>query len=257
MNLCKKAYSDSESSDHIPDEYKTNKELLNCFVQGFFEKSGSITLGTILNHNVESKIVSSNIKVVNDIKNMYRSIAEPSYFDYKSGFLCYTNNNTVNFLHEIYSKSDARFRNKSMYNKYIEILKYDHPKHHIPFCRFIKLRNDAVSPSKIKASDLGYNLTILEKIKDIDTKTGIYDTFIKVEPCFGFYTKIVCTKELIERGFRLEKYVDNSNNSLKVVLTKIDDTFPDLKLPISNCCVLILEKGIYYEMEEVFDFILL
>ena len=162
--------------------------------------------------------------------------------------------NAKDFLYNIYFKSDARYRDKNMYKKYIEIMTFENKQ--IPFCKFIKERDDAVIPNKNRASDVGYDLTIIKKIKDISIKTIMYDTFIKVQPCFGYYTKIVPMNSLCESGYIFTNSIciidPNYKETLKIVLTKIDETLPDLELPF-KCCKLIMEKVIHYEMEEVLD----
>lgn len=246
------AYLDSNKLNCIPDEYKNNKSLLNCFVQGFFEHSGSIKFGNILNPQIECEIKSLNINIISDIYNSYD--IKPSHIDLKLGVISYLDMNAKDFLHNIYFNSDARYRDKNMYKKYIEIMTCENKQ--IPFCKFAKETDDAFIPTKNRASDVGYDLTIIKKIKDISYKTAIYDTFIKIQPCFGYYTKIVPNNLLSESGYILTNsivVIDPSyTSSLKIVLTKIDETLPDIKLPF-NCCQLIMEKAIHYEMEEVLE----
>ena len=245
------AYTDSNNFDFIPEEYKKDKRLLNCFVQGFFEHAGNIHFGNILNPHIECSINSSNINVIRDIYNLYD--IKPSFIDLNLGVISYLDVNAMEFLYEIYSKSDARYRNSGMYKKYIEVMKFENKQ--IPFCKFLKVRHDAQPPVNQRSSHIGYDLTIIEKIKNLSKKTAIYDTFIKIQTCFGYYTKIIVTgNSLSENGYILNtSIIDPSyNESLKIVLTKIDDTLPDIKLPF-KCCRLIMEKAIRYEMEEVLE----
>lgn len=245
-----KAYSESDKLNFIPDEYKKDKRLLNFFVRGFFEHAGNINFGNILNPKIECVIQSSNTNVVNEIYNLYD--IKPSHVDLKSGVLCYEDLNAKDFLYKIYSEPDARCINNKMYNKYIKIMtSYENSK--IPFCRFVKENESAVVPTKNRASNIGYDLTIIKKIKSISFKTAIYDTFIKVQPCFGYYMKVVPNISLSKTGYILSnsiEFVDpNYSETLKIVLTKIDNTLPEIKLPFT-CCQLIMEKAIHYEMEE-------
>lgn len=248
----KSAYLDSNKLNSIPDEYKKNKHLLNCFVQGFFEHAGSIKFGNILNPQIECEIKSSNINIISDIYESYD--IKPSRIDLKLGVISYLDMNAKDFLYNIYFKSDARYRDKNMYKKYIEIMTFENKQ--IPFCKFLKETLDAVTPTKNRASDVGYDLTIIKKNKDVSCKTSIYDTFIKVQPCFGYYTKIVPSNSLSESGYMFTNsivIIDPSyTSSLKIVLTKIDESLPDLKLPF-KCCQIIMEKSIHYEMEEVLE----
>jgi dUTPase len=249
----KSAYLDSNKVDFIPAEYKKNKHLLNCFVQGFFEHAGSIKLGNILNPQIECEIKSSNINIISDIYDFYD--IKPSRFDLKLGVISYVDVNAKDFLYNIYFKSDARYRDKNMYKKYIEIMTSEN-KQIIPFCKFVKESDDAVIPTKNRASDVGYELTIIKKNKDISCKTAIYDTFIKVQPCFGYYTKIVPLNSLSESGYIFTNSISiidpSYTSSLKIVLTKIDESLPDLELPF-KCCKLLIDKSIHYEMEEVLE----
>jgi len=59
---------------------------------------------------------------------------------------------------------------------------------------------------------------------------------------------------LSESGYMFtNSIIDPSyTSSLKIVLTKIDESLPDLKLPF-KCCQIIMEKAIHYEMEEVLE----
>jgi dUTPase len=253
MEIFIKAYSDSKNTfDFIPDEYKKDKSLLNCFVQGFFEHAGSIKFGNVLNPRIECVIRSSNVNIIRDIYESYD--IKPSYIDLKLGVIIYEDVNAKDFLYQIYYKSDARYRDKRMHKKYIEIMTCENNK--IPFCKFIKEIPEAIIPNKNRASDIGYSLTLIRKIKEISVKTAMYDTFIKVQPCFGYYIKIVPMNSLSESGYILSNSISiidpNYTETLKIVLTKIDETLPDLKLPF-KCCQLIIDKAIHYEMEEVLE----
>ena len=82
----------------------------------------------------------------------------------------------------------------------------------------------------------------------------MYDTGIIVAPDFGYYTKIVPRSSLVKSGYMLSNsigIIDGSfRGSLKVVLTKVDDSFPDLTLPFC-CAQLIIDKHMHYTMNEI------
>ena len=256
MSLIQKFYNDSKILENIPEEYKNDLKLFNYFVLGFFESYGNIKFGNVLNIQVECIINASEKKnIIKDIRDLYK--IKPSSFNHNAGIITFLNVNAMDFLHEIYSKSDARFRDNNMYKKYLELMTYSSSNQIIiPFCKFIKSNDDAVVPYKHRASDIGYDLTIIKKVKDISSKTVMYDTFIRVQPCFGYYTKIVPRSSLSKSGYMLANsigIIDPSYTaSLKIVLTKIDDSLPDLKLPFT-CCQLIIDKAIHFEMEQVFE----
>jgi len=246
-------YTESKKLNHIPDEYKKNEELLNIFILSFFEEYGQINfIRTPFLTNVECLLKSSSKKhIIEEIHDLLS--IKSSDFNKNIGTLKYSGINCTDFLYKIYHGSDARFRDEEMYSKYLTALSMKED-HRVPFCKFIKADDRASIPSKSRASDIGYDLTIVEKIKDISPKTAMYDTHIRVQPCLGYYTKIVPRSSLSKSGYILANsigIIDPSYTaSLKIVLTKIDDSLPDLKLPF-KCCQLILDRAIHYEMEEV------
>ena len=85
----------------------------------------------------------------------------------------------------------------------------------------------------------------------------MYDTGIIVQPDFGYYTKIVPRSSLVKSGYILKNSIGIIDGSylgtLKIALTKIDDTLPDLTLPFC-CCQLILDRFYHSELEEVYSF---
>ena len=80
------------------------------------------------------------------------------------------------------------------------------------------------------------------------------DTGIIAESPYGYYTEIVPRSSIIKSGYILSNSVGiidmGFTGSLKICLTKIDDSLPDLKLPFC-CAQLILRKHIHYISEEV------
>jgi len=120
--------------------------------------------------------------------------------------------------------------------------------------KFIKTNKLSVTPTKAHPSDVGYDLTAFEVFKKISDKTTIYNTGIIVIPPDGYYTKIVPRSSISKTGYILSNNVgiidSTYTGNLLIVLTKIDDTKPDLKCPFTRC-QLILEKCIYSEMVEV------
>ena len=247
-----KVYTDSNKHNHVPAEYKNNEVLLNIFVRSFFEEYGKIHITrTPFVTNVECRMLSTSKKdIIYEITELFD--IKPSEFNKNVGILSYNGINAIDFLYKLYHKSDVRCRDAEFYNKYIDVLKLKDDQ--IPSCKFMKSDDRAVTPSKFRASDIGYDLTIVEKVKDISARTAMYDTFIQVQPSLGYYTKIVPRSSLSKSGYMLANsigIIDPSYTaSLKIVLTKIDDSMPDLTLPF-KCCQLILDHAIHYEMDEV------
>jgi len=152
---------------------------------------------------------------------------------------------TVDFLGFLYTNIDNSFSIKSTNFNFI-----------IPKCSFIKTDVNAVSPSKTNWSDVGYDLSIIKKVKEINSKTSLYDTGIKIQLDFGYYSEIVPRSSIIKSGYILSNNVgiiDNSyRGNLMIALTKIADDAIEIEYPF-KCCQLIFKKQIYVNMEEITD----
>lgn len=97
-----------------------------------------------------------------------------------------------------------------------------------------KLSSDAVAPFKARASDSGYDLTLLKLLK-YSGNTFWYSTGISVEPPMGYYFDLVPRSSLSKTGYILANSVGVIDRSytgdIVVVLTKLDGAVPDLTLP--------------------------
>ena len=121
----------------------------------------------------------------------------------------------------------------------------------IPRVKIIQLTPDSVVPTKARGTDVGYDLTIIRKDKDIGTNTFMYGTGITLVAPIGYYTKLVPRSSLVKTGYILSNSVGIIDNGyrgeLKVVLTKVDHSFPDLELPFCGVQI-ILEKQVHYDL---------
>lgn len=96
-------------------------------------------------------------------------------------------------------------------------------------------RENAVIPTRAGSQEVGFDLTIIEKIKDISSNTAMYDSYVSVQPPDGVYFEIVPRSSISKTGYILTNSVGiidpSYRGTLKVVLTKIDNNAPDLELP--------------------------
>ena len=95
--------------------------------------------------------------------------------------------------------------------------------------------DDAIIPFRVGENEVGFDLTIISKVKDISSNTAMYDSFISVQPPDGVYFEIVPRSSLSKTGYILTNsigIIDPSyRGTLKVVLTKINPDAPDIELP--------------------------
>lgn len=103
------------------------------------------------------------------------------------------------------------------------------------YIKFKSHHNRAVIPSRAGENEVGFDLTIISKSKDISPNTAMYDSFISVQPPDGVYFEIVPRSSLSKTGYILTNsigIIDPSyRGTLKVVLTKINPDAPDIELP--------------------------
>jgi deoxyuridine 5'-triphosphate nucleotidohydrolase len=154
---------------------------------------------------------------------------------------------SVDFLGFIYNNNTYKIDEKMC----IHIANYINL---IPSCNFIRTEENAVVPIKANWSDVGYDLSIIKKVKDFNSKTALYDTGIKIQLDFGYYAEIVPRSSISKSGYILSNnigIIDNSyRGNLLIALTKIADDAIDIEYPF-KCCQLIFKKQIYVNMKEV------
>jgi deoxyuridine 5'-triphosphate nucleotidohydrolase len=124
----------------------------------------------------------------------------------------------------------------------------------IPPCKVYKTRDDAVVPNKTRVSDAGYDLTIVEKVKQLNKRTTLYNTGIKIKLVHGMYAEVVPRSSLSKSGYMLANsigIIDNSyTGNIMIALTKIDDDSPDIQLPF-RCCQMIFRHQVFVDMINV------
>jgi dUTP pyrophosphatase len=100
---------------------------------------------------------------------------------------------------------------------------------------FTKTLGNAVTPTKAGIYEVGFDLTAIEEVKKYGKNTTMYDTGICVCPEDGYYTEIVARSSIVKTGHVLSNSVGiidpTYRGSLKICLTKVDDSMPSLELP--------------------------
>jgi len=111
------------------------------------------------------------------------------------------------------------------------------PKHisqDMPTFRYKKTLDDAITPTKNRFSDSGFDLTLVRLIKRIGLTT-YYDTGIQIQPENGYYFELYGRSSISKTGYILANSVgviDSSyTGNIIVALIKIDPNVDDLILP--------------------------
>lgn len=195
----------------------------------------------------ESNFNSSFLLVTDNLKPIFNIIIDNYIID------CDMNNiyNTNNKNDVVFIKDNISFINR-IYNKYNELT--IHFNNYNPTLKVYKTDENAVIPLKAFEDDAGYDLTIIKKIKDFNSKTSLYDTGIKIEIEEGYYTEIVPRSSISKSGYMLANSIgiidNNYRGNLMIALTKICDYTPEIELPF-KCCQLIIRKQISANLIEV------
>ncbi len=123
----------------------------------------------------------------------------------------------------------------------------------IPDCLVTLADPRAVLPSKARASDAGYDLTIISEAKRFNKKTVLYDTGIKIKLPHAMYAEVVPRSSLSKSGYMLANsigIIDNSyRGNIYIALCKVDEDAPDIELPF-RCCQLIFRQQVFVDVVE-------
>lgn len=96
----------------------------------------------------------------------------------------------------------------------------------------------AIMPSKVRASDVGYDLTLIRESKRVFPTVIMYDTGVRIEPGDGFYVELVPRSSLIKTGWMMANSVGiidaSYRGTLKVVLVRVVPDAPDISLPFTG-----------------------
>jgi dUTP pyrophosphatase len=120
--------------------------------------------------------------------------------------------------------------------------------------RFVVDDERAVLPTKAHASDIGYDLTVIDVFKKISEKITLFETGIRVSPPKGYYFEIIPRSSMSKTGYILANSVGTIDpdytGTLKVALIKVDEELEDIKLPFTRC-QLVLRKAECAEVIQV------
>ena len=149
-----------------------------------------------------------------------------------------SDNAALDFLNKVYKNviiNNEPLYTNEMYNFYTKLSSWiSSMSRSRPYFNYVRADPAAKAPHKQRASDSGYDLTLIKKIKT-HGKVEFYDTCIKLQPEFGYYFDLVGRSSISKSGYMLANNVGIIDRTYRgtviVPLIKIDDTQPDLELP--------------------------
>jgi len=204
-------------------------------------------------------------------EGLYKSVTIPNYpqnlidcakewkFTYEKGALTFSGINAIDFLSGIYQESDLHIYS-SKYKTYCSWVDFYNTEVNKSYSngnfKALWKKNDsnALAPRKNRFSDSGYDLAVIKKDKQLTSTTALYDTGISIKPPIGYYIDVVPRSSISKSGYMIANstgIIDASySGSIKIALTKIDNTCPDIVFP---CYIaqMIVRKFIHVDFEQV------
>lgn len=229
-------------------EFKNfNEDFKIAYIRGLYESG--------LPNKIEiNKVIEPILDDIIDF--IFKDIKYDIIDYYNSEIIIIKNNYYKNkFLNIIY-KSKPSSNQITILNNHAKNLVLYEINNNKPNIKVFKTDENAVIPAKAFEEDAGYDLTIIKKLKDFNSRTSLYDTGIKIEIDEGYYTEIVPRSSISKSGYILANNIGIIDNhyrgNLMIALTKIADDAPEIQLPF-KCCQLIVRKQIFSNLIEVVE----
>lgn len=266
-----KVYSKKMSSDicrhlQITPGNKTGKikfpilsseELTYSFLRGALDGDGSISKISPSRHRPNCKISNISYEFSKAIFEFCKDTA--SFFD-KDGVYWTKGNKCLDFLGKLYNDANIYMpRKRDLFLNWSSWVpsfsgKYNQGQE-ISFS-WVRTHKSAIAPHKTRISDSGYDLTLIEKVKQVGD-VEMYTTGIRVIPDYGWYFVLVPRSSIINSGYILANNIGIIDRTyvgpLLVPLIKIDKTKPDLILPCKLVQIIPMPV-VHFDFKETLEF---
>jgi deoxyuridine 5'-triphosphate nucleotidohydrolase len=138
-------------------------------------------------------------------------------------------------------------------SRYFDMIANYHRQSVIPSLGFHLHDVNAVLPTK-RIIDVGFDLTIISVAKKISNKITLYETGVALDIPIGYYVELVPRSSMSKTGYMLANSVGvidpGFTGTVKVPLIKVDDSMPNIELPI-RIAQLILKPYVFAYARQV------
>lgn len=216
---------------HLNKKYSTYKD---------FTYNADVILGII----DAIGILDEELKISYINENFINMITVP--YKMKDDNIIISKVNYIDFVGKLYVESTEELYDNTNFNKIINCNQ--------PVIHFVKQNKDAIIPTKANFSDVGYDISILNVHKIINSKTKLYDTGICLNIPIGYYVEIVPRSSIVKSGYMLSNSIGiidcSYKGNLYVGLTKVCDDAIEIEYPL-KCCQLIIRKQVFPKFIEI------
>lgn len=199
---------------------KCEEKYFKYFIKGYID-----SIKNILSNNY--------LKIY--ISNYNKQWIKFPYEDY-GRYIVLKGTNVIDFLGTIYPLSQLE-------HLFSEVL----------HCKFFKICDTAIVPSKTRTSDVGYDISIIGAHKKLNSVTSLYNTGIKLQVPHGYYGEIVPRSSLSKSGYMLANsmgVIDPAyTGEIYIALTKVAPESADITFPF-KCCQLIVRPHYQLILDE-------
>ncbi|HAS45469.1 MAG TPA: hypothetical protein DCS93_33605 [Microscillaceae bacterium] len=212
-------------------------DLLWSFIRGLFDANGEIKHAAQTNH-LHARFYVENAPLMQAIQAFAKIPMEASS-QASQYYLALSDNNALDFLGNLYDTSTVELaEHKEIFVQWCVRIPgvnsaVAHWNHSLNF-RWVKVHEQAVAPFKGRVSDSGYDLTLIDQVKQVGLVT-FFDTGIQIQPGYGWYFDLVPRSSISKTGYMLANSVGiidrTYTGNVLVPLIKVDQNMPDLTLP--------------------------
>lgn len=231
-----------------------SKNKFNCVYGKYFENlptipfekefdnwkyiTGIIDACSVLEYkeDISLKVYSSSNEFLKDIQEFIKipSVLYESFLEYRS-------TNVIDLFGELVNSFKKYELNQLLQERIL------------PKCKVIRKDPDAVFPFKSRLSDVGYDLTVIRKHKNLTSNTALYDTGIAIDIPFKYYAEIAPRSSLSKSGYMLSNSIGiidpGYKGNLYIALTKVSPEVPEITFPF-RCGQLIFKRQVYVDLIE-------
>lgn len=247
--------SPGRKSDTVKFPKLSSEALSWAFLRGFFDGDGSVADVSVSAKKEKwphprATIATSSIEMRNAIKAFAKIPCSENGINLEWGGA-----NAVDFMSKLYDDAKVYLpRKRDLYLdwcQWVPALSGAYSRD--PGLRWVKTTPDAVAPHKTRASDSGYDLTIIAMKKKVGS-VEFYDTGVKVQPPHGWYFDLVPRSSITKTGYMLANsigVIDRTyTGNVLVPLIKVDPEAPALELP-TRLVQIIPRPIVHFGVEQV------